>query len=145
MSEVRKMDERVRMWVMVGVSAIVLLGIALIIVLVEGFSTWTGLLFLTIVAIAVVAIALVIRSMREMRSGFPLQDERSMALSMKAGNRSFFVSMYLLLFMAMGFSVFEEEIVISNAELLFAVVAIMGTIHIILSTYYGRKGRVGKE
>ena len=146
MSEVSRMDERVRTWVMVGISAIVLLGIALMIVLVEGFNSWTGIVLLTVVAIALVAIALVIRAQREMRSGFPLQDERSTALSMKAGNRAFYVSMYLFLFMAFGFSALEEEdLVVSNAMLLFVVVAIMGTIHIILSTYYSRKGRVGKE
>ena len=137
------MDERVRTWVMVGISAIVLLGIALMIILVEGFNTWTGLMLLTIVALALVAIALVIRSQREMKSGFPLQDERLIAQSMRAGNRAFYVSMYLFLFMALGFIALEdEEVVVSNAELLFVVAAIMGTIHIILSTYYSRKGRV---
>ena len=128
---------------MVGVSAVVLLGVALLLVLTEGFNLWTGVVLVTLVAIAIVAIALALRSMREVRRGFPRQDERSLALSMKAGNRAFFVSMYLFLFMAMGFAVLEDqEVVVSNAELLFVVVAIMGTIHILLSTYYSRKGRV---
>jgi hypothetical protein len=32
-----------------------------------------------------------------------------------------------------------------NAELLFIAVAIMGSIHIVLSAYYNRKGRVPLE
>lgn len=139
------MDERTRMWVMVAVSGAVLLGVALMMVLVEGFDVWTGLMLLTLAAIALVAIALAMRTRAEAKSGFPLQDERSTALNMKAGNRSFYVSMYLVLFLALGFVVLEDEgAVLSNAELLFVVVAIMGTIHIILTTYYTRKGRVGQ-
>ncbi len=139
------MDERTRTWAMVAVSGAVLLGVALMMVLVEGFDVWTGLTLLTLVAIALVAIALAMRTRAEAKSGFPLQDERSTALTMKAGNRSFYVSMYLVLFLALGFVVLEDEgAVLSNAELLFVVVAIMGTIHIILTTYYTRKGRVGQ-
>lgn len=140
------MDERTRMWMMVGISAVAVLGTALMIVLVEGFNEWTAVMLLTIVALALVAIALVVRSRREMRSGFPLQDERSLALSMKAGNRAFYVSMYLVLFMAFGFSVLESDgATIPNAELLFVVVALMGSIHIVLSTYYNRKGKGSPE
>lgn len=140
------MDERTRMWVMVGISAIVLLGIALMIVLVEGLNAWTGVMLLTIVALALVALALAVRTMREVRSGFPLKDERSMALAMRAGNRAFYVSMYLFLFMAFGFIALEDEgIVLSNAELLFVMVALMGSIHIIFSVYYNRKGRGSPE
>lgn len=140
------MDERTRTWVMVGISAIVLLGIALMIVLVEGLNAWTGVMLLTIVALALVALALAVRTMREVRSGFPLKDERSMALAMRAGNRAFYVSMYLFLFMAFGFIALEDEgIVLSNAELLFVMVALMGSIHIIFSVYYNRKGRGSPE
>jgi len=140
------MDERTRMWVMVGISTVVLLAIALMITLTEGINVWSMVMLVAIVALALVAIAMVVKSQKEIRSGFPRQDERSTALSMKAGNRAFYVSMYLFLFMAFGFSALEEEdLVVSNAMLLFVVVAIMGTIHIILSTYYSRKGRVGKE
>jgi len=140
------MDERTRMWAMVGVSAVVLLGIALMIVLVEGLNAWTGVMLLTIVALALVALALAVRTMREMRSGLPLKDERSIALAMRAGNRAFYVSMYLFLFMAIGFTALEDEgVVLSNSELLFVIVALMGSIHIVLSTYYNRKGRVAPE
>jgi uncharacterized protein (DUF58 family) len=139
------MDERARMWVMVGISA-VLLAIALMITLNEGINAWSEIVLLTILAIALVAIALAAKSMREIRSGFPLQDERSMALSIRAGNRAFYVSMYIFLFMAMAFVVLEDRgVTFSNAELLFVIVGLMGSIHIIFSVYYNRKGRRSSE
>jgi Ca2+/Na+ antiporter len=140
------MDERTRMWVMVGISAVVLLGIAFMIALTEGISVWSMAMLVTIVALALVAIAMVFKSQRELKSGFPRQDERSIALSMRAGNRAFYVSMYLFLFMALGLmGLDDQDVVLSNAELMFIVVAIMGSIHIVLSAYYNRKGRVGQE
>jgi Ca2+/Na+ antiporter len=140
------MDERTRMWVMVGISAVVLLGIALMIALTEGISVWSMAMLVAIVALALVAIAMVVKSQREIKSGFPRQDERSIALSMRAGNRAFYVSMYLFLFMALGLmGLDDEEVMLSNAELMFIAVAIMGSIHIVLSAYYNHKGRVGQE
>jgi len=140
------MDERTRMWVMVGISAVVLLGIALMIALTEGINIWSMAMLVAIVALALVAIGMVVKSQREIRSGFPRQDERSIALSMRAGNRAFYVSMYLFLFMALGLmGLDDEEVMLSNAELLFIAVAIMGSIHIVLSAYYNRKGRVPLE
>jgi uncharacterized membrane protein len=137
------MDERTRTWVMVGISAVVLLAIALMIILIEGFNLWSVVMLVTIVALALVALALAARSLREMRSGLPLQDERSISLGMRAGNRAFYVSMYLILFMAVAFVALEDQqIAVSSSELLFVVVALMGSIHIIFSTYYNRKGRV---
>ena len=140
------MDERTRMWVMVGISAAVLLGIALMIALTEGINIWSMAMLVAIVALALVAIGMVVKSQREIKSGFPRQDERSIALSMRAGNRAFYVSMYLFLFMALGLmGLDDEEVMLSNAELLFIAVAIMGSIHIVLSAYYNRKGRVPLE
>lgn len=129
------------MWVMVAVSAVVLLAVALSIVLIAGLAIWSMLMLVTIVALALVALLLVARARGEMRTGLPSKDERTVLLSMRAGNRAFYVSMYLFLFMAMGFAVLEDHgVVVSNAELLFVAVAIMGSIHIILSAYYNRKG-----
>ncbi|MDD1746603.1 MAG: hypothetical protein LUQ16_02460 [Methanomassiliicoccales archaeon] len=140
------MDEMTRRWVMVGITTVVLLAIALIITLTEGINVWSMLMLVAIVALALVAIAMVVKSQREIKSGFPKQDERSIALSMRAGNKAFYVSMYLFLFMGLGLmSLDDQEMLISNAELLLLAVAIMGSIHIVLSAYYNRKGRVGQE
>ena len=144
------MDERTRMLVMVCVSAAILLAVALMISLIEGINLWSNpwsmVVLVVIVALAVVALFMAVRSLREMRSGFPLQDERSMALSMRAGNRAFYVSLYLLLLMGFAFAVLEDQgLIVSNAELLFVVVALMGSIHIIFSAYYNRKGKGLRE
>ena len=100
--------QRARMWMMVGLSAAIL-AMALLITLVGRIDAWSGIVLVIILAIAVVAIALAVRSMREIRSGFPLQDERSLALSMRAGNRAFYVSMYLVMFIAIAFAVLEDQ------------------------------------
>jgi uncharacterized membrane protein YhaH (DUF805 family) len=146
MKEVINMDERTRMWVMVGISAIVLLGIALAIILIAGIDIWSMAMFVIIIALAAIALFMAARNRREIRSGFPLKDERTILLGMRAGNRAFYVSMYLVLFMAFAFAAFEDQgVVISNAELLFVLVALMGSVHIVLTAYYNRKGRGSSE
>lgn len=136
------MDERTRMWVMVGISAMVLLAIAVVIILIGGLDLWTMMMLVIIVALATVALLMAARARKEIRSGFPLKDERTILLGMRAGNRAFYVSMYLFLFMAFAFAALEDQgVVVSNAELLFVIVALMGSVHIILTTYYNRKGR----
>lgn len=136
------MNEMTRMWVMVGVSAAILTAVALMIVLLEGITFWSIMMIVPIVALVLIAIALALRSQKELKSGLPLQDERSMMLSMRAGYKSFYISMYLFLFMAIGFIALEDRgLEIPLSELMFAIVAIMGSIHIILSIYYSRKGR----
>jgi len=140
------MDERTRMWVMVGISAIVLVGIALAIILIAGIDIWSMAMFVIIIALAAIALFMAARNRREIRSGFPLKDERTILLGMRAGNRAFYVSMYLVLFMAFAFAAFEDQgVVISNAELLFVLVALMGSVHIVLTAYYNRKGRGSSE
>jgi len=140
------MDERTRVRVMVGISAVILLASLLLIVLIEGIDIWSIAMFAIVLMLAVIALYIIARKRREMRSGFPLQDERSISLSMRAGNKAFYVSMYLFLFMAVAFVALEDRgVTFSNAEMLFVVVALMGSIHIVLSTYYSRKGRGSSE
>jgi len=135
------MNEVVRVRVMLGVSAVVLLASGFFLVLVEGVNVWTITMFLTLVAIALVAVVLVMRALRDLRSGLPIQDERSRAQSARAGHHAFYVSMYLTLALAVVFILLEDrDVTLPNAELLFIVVAMMGTTHIIISTYLARKG-----
>jgi hypothetical protein len=146
MKGVRNMDERTRMWVMVGISAIVLLTIGLAIILIAGVDLWSMVMFMIIIALAAIALFMAARNRREMRSGFPLKDERTILLGMRAGNRAFYVSMYLFLFMAFAFAALEDQgMAVSNAELLFVLVALMGSVHIVLTAYYNRKGRGSSE
>jgi len=131
---------------MVSVSAMILLAVALIIILIAGVDVWSMAMLATIVALAAVALLLAARARKELRSGYPLKDERTVLLGLRAGNRAFYVSMYLFLFLALAFAALEDQgASISNAELLFVLVAIMGSIHIVLSAYYGRKGRGSSE
>lgn len=128
---------------MVAIAAIVLLASGLFVLLAEGVSLWSMVMFLTVVAIAVVALVLAARVLRDLRSGIPVQDERSRALNAKAGYYSFYLSMYLMLALGVVFILLEDrDITLPNSELLFIVVVIMGSIHIALSTYFTpRRGR----
>jgi len=136
------MNEMARVRLMLGISAIVLLASGLFLVLVEGLNLWSMAMFLTLVAIALVAVVLVMRALRDLKSGYPIQDERSRALSARAGHYTFYVSMYATLALAVIFILLEDrDITLPNAELLFIVVAMMGSIHIVISTYLSRKGK----
>ncbi|MDD1767533.1 MAG: DUF2178 domain-containing protein [Methanomassiliicoccales archaeon] len=137
------MDEKMRIWLMIGIYAVVLLGVVVMIAFMEGITVWSGLMLVIIVMIEIVAIWLAVRSIRDLRKGLPLKDEMSVAVNMRAGYRAFCVSIYLFLLLAVGFIVLEDQgVAFSNAELLFILVAIMGSIHIAFITYYNRKGRV---
>lgn len=137
------MNEVTRVRVMMAIAAIVLLASGLFVLLAEGVNLWSMVMFLTVVAIAVVALVLVARVLRDLRSGIPLQDERSKALNARVGYYSFYLSMYLTLALAVAFTVLEDrDMTVPNSELLFIVVVIMGSIHIVLSTYFTpRRGR----
>lgn len=103
---------------------------------------WSGLVLATVVAIALVALLLALRAMRELRSGMPLDDERSRAMKSRAGYYAFHISMYATLALGFVFVLFEDEgMTLPNSELLFILVALMGSIQIVLMTYLNRRGR----
>ena len=103
---------------------------------------WSALVLATVVAIALVALLLALRAMRELRSGMPLDDERSRAMKARAGYYAFYVSMYTTLALAFVFVLFEDEgLALPNSELLFILVALMGSVQIVLMTYLNRRGR----
>jgi len=144
--ERKDMEEKAKIWMMAGVSTLVLLVGAMMIVLTDGANAWPIIAFLVVAILAVVALFIVSRAMKDVRSGIPLQDERSRALRGRASHFSFYVSLYLVLALAVVFIALEDRgIQISNSELLFAVVVIMGSIHIAFSTYYNRKGMKALE
>jgi hypothetical protein len=103
---------------------------------------WSGLVLGTVVAIALVALFLAVRAVRELRSGMPLDDERSMALKARAGYYASYINMYATLGLGFLFAAFEDEgVSIPNSELLFILVALMGSVQIVLMTYLNRRGR----
>jgi uncharacterized membrane protein len=136
------MDERTRIWIMVGISAVVLLAAAFLIVVVEGASLWSLVSLSIIMAIVLLALFFVVRTLREMKTGVPLEDERSRYLSLRAGYRAFYVCMYLVLALAFVTMALEDhDVVLSTSEMLFVVTAMMGSIHLAFSAYYNRKGK----
>ena len=140
------MDERTRVWVMMSIAAVVLLAAALFIGIVEGFSEWALVSMTIIAAIVLLALFFVIKTVRELRTGLPLEDERSRYLSMRAGHRAFYVSMYTILGLAFVTMLLEGyDVVLSAPEILFVVVALMGSLHLAFSAYYSRKGKASIE
>lgn len=105
-------------------------------------TIWPVMMFVTVVALALVALVLVIRALRDMRGGLPLKDERSRALNTKAGYYALYTSAYTTLALGVIFILLEDrDITLPNSELLFIVVAIMGSMHIAFRTYLNRRGR----
>jgi hypothetical protein len=140
------MDERRRVWIMIGISAVVRLTAALLVIVLEGFNAWSLLSLLIIVTIVLLALFFVMRALKDLRSGFPLEDERSRYLNLRAGYRAFYTSMYAVLALAFVTLALEDhDIVLSTPEVLFVVVALMGSIHLAFSGYYNRKGKVSIE
>lgn len=136
------MNEMMKVRLMMAILALVMVTTGLFVVQAESFNVWSIVVLLTVVAIALVAIVLVLRTLREVRSGLPLQDERSKAMNARAGYYAFYLSVYFVLGLAMAFSILEEhDIALSNSILLFVVVIVMGTSHIAISTYLNWKGR----
>jgi uncharacterized membrane protein len=140
------MDERTRIWLMMGISAVVLLACALAIVLFEGINAWTLISFAILVIVVIFALYFVTGARRTLRSGYPIEDERSRYLGMRAGYRAFYVSMYLVLALAFVVMLLEDRgVTLSCNEMLFVVTAMMGSIYLAFSAYYNRKGKVSIE
>lgn len=105
-------------------------------------SMWSVAVLATVVALALVALMLVARMLRDIRDGVPLKDERTRSLNARAGSYAFFLSGYSTLALGFVFVLLEDRgITLPNSELLFIVVAMMGTIHIAFRTYLDRSGR----
>ena len=136
------MMERQRMWIMVGIAVAVLAGAGLALLLIEGVNTWTLTSFAVLATVAILALVLVARTAKELRSGYPLEDERSRFMNMRAGYYAFYVSMYSVLGLAFVMTLLEDEgIVLANGELLFLVIVLMGSVHIVLSLYFKLRGK----
>ncbi|HIH02012.1 TPA: hypothetical protein HA259_08115 [Thermoplasmata archaeon] len=140
------MDERTRVWVMMSIATAVLLAAALFIGIVEELSEWALVSMTIIAAIVLLALFFVIRTLRELRTGLPLEDERSRYLSLRAGYRAFYVSMYTVLGLAFVTMLLEGyDVVLSAPEILFVVVAMMGSLHLAFSAYYNTRGKASIE
>ena len=140
------MTEKQRMWIMVGIAVTVLVAAGLALLILEGVNAWTLTSFAVLAIIAGLALVLVARTAKELRSGYPLQDERSRYMNMRAGYYAFYVSMYSVLALAFAMTLLEDEgVSLPNGELLFLVIVLMGSVHIALSLYFKLRGKASPE
>ena len=134
--------ERQRMWIMAGIAVAVLAAAGLGLLLLEGVNTFTLISVAVLATIVVIALALVAWTAKELRSGYPLEDERSRLMNMRAGYYAFYVTMYSVLALAFVMMMLEDEgVVLANGELLFLVIVLMGSVHIALSLYFKLRGK----
>jgi len=139
------MDEKKRFRRFVAVVAAVLVFGAVFVVWsgAVGTDNWATIMSAVILAsMALVAIVVVRKGLRDVKSGFPRDDERSRAIKMRAGYIAFYVSIYLLLAMGFVHAILEDNQVSSppTSEWLMIYVAAMGSIFLAVNAYLNRKG-----
>ncbi|MBW2990081.1 DUF2178 domain-containing protein [Candidatus Woesearchaeota archaeon] len=92
-----------------------------------------------VIALIILAFAIIVysRGSRDMKKGFPLQDERSRRVLEKASSKAFYVSLYLLL--AVGF--LSDDIIrfrdVSQATSL--AIGVMAILFAVFWAYYNKK------
>ncbi len=98
---------------------------------------WGGIIGILIAVIIVTfAVIVVRRGNRDMRKGYPVQDERSKKVLEKASSRAFYVSLYILL--AIGF--LSNKIRFRDISQATSVaVGIMALLFLIFWIYYNKK------
>lgn len=124
---------------------VVLLGVLIFIVNLSAGqidNAWVIVSAMIVVSIGVVAIISIRKSMKDLKSGYPMDDEMSKAIKMRAGYLAFFISLYFLFAMSFVHSIFDDSMVaqMPTSEWLMIYVAAMGTIFLATHTYYKRKG-----
>lgn len=139
------MDENKRFRRFVAIVAAVLVFGAVFVVWsgAVGADNWATVMSAVIlVTMAIIAIVVVRKGMRELKSGFPKDDERSRAIKMRAGYIAFYASLYFLLAMGFVHSGLENNEISSvpTSEWLMIYVAVMGSIFLAVNAYLSRKG-----
>jgi hypothetical protein len=142
------MNEEARFWRFVGIVVTVLvLGALFVIVSVNAsIDHWATLMSAAIlVSMAVIALIVARKKMKELRDGIPSEDERSRAIRMRAGYLAFYISLYFILGMSFVHGILEDNQVSSlpTSEWLMIYVAAMGSIFLVLNVYFARKGVPG--
>jgi cytochrome c biogenesis factor len=138
------MDERKRLRAFVVlVTAVVVIG-SLIAIQVISFEADTWATFVAAVILATIALVAVIvtrRQLRDLKAGFPKDDEMSRAIKMRAGYVSFWVSMYFCMVLGWIFGIFVDESAkgfLTMGEMMFVLAGIMGILYIVIWTAVSR-------
>ena len=139
------MEGKARFWAFIVVIVAVLAGGVLYAVATMNAGVdvgWTLVTAAILISMALVAIAVVRKERRELRSGFPKDDERSRAIRMRAGYLAFFISLYFLLGMGFVQGILEDRAIRSlpTSEWAMIYVAVLGLIFLAVHTYLNRKG-----
>jgi membrane protease YdiL (CAAX protease family) len=139
------MDDKRKLQRFVGIIAVILVAGSFFVIGYAngGTDNWATLVSLAIVvSLAVIALIVARIKQKELKSGFPSEDERSRANRMRAGYLAFYISMFFLLGMGFVHSIFEDDQLISlpTSEWLMIYVAVMGSIFLVLNAYISRKG-----
>ena len=145
MQERENMDEKARFRRFVGIVITVLVVGALFVIVFANASVdnWATLMSAAIlVTMAAIAIIVARKKMKELKNGIPSEDERSIAIRMRAGYLAFYISLYFVLGMSFIHAILEDNQVSSlpTSEWLMIYVAAMGSIFLVLNAYLSRKG-----
>ena len=131
-----------RVFVSVIVAVLIIGAVVVTVFLSNEGDNWATIASLIIlVLIAIVAIITIRKALKESKSGFPKDDERSLSIKMRAGYFAFYISMYFVLGMGFVYAAFEDNQILTlpTAELLMIIVAIMGFIFLVLNSYFNKK------
>lgn len=139
------MEDKARFWAFVVVIVAVLAaGLLYLVVTVSAGADmpWTLVTAVILISMAVVAIAVLTKERKELKSGFPKHDERSRAIRMRAGYLAFFAGLYFLLGMGFLQGILEDEHIVSipTSEWAMVYVAILGSFFLAIHAYLNRKG-----
>jgi hypothetical protein len=142
------MDEKARFRRFVGIVIVVLVVGALFVIAFanSNVDNWATLMSSAIlVTLVAIAIFVALKKRKELKSGIPSEDERSIAIRMRAGYLAFYISLYFLFGMSFFHAILEDNQVSSLpiSEWLMIYVAAMGSIFLVLNTYLSRKGVPG--
>ncbi len=139
------MEDKARFWAFVVVIVAVLAGGLLYTVATVSAGAdvqWTLVTAVILITMALVAIAVLTKERKELKSGFPKDDERSRAIRMRAGYLAFFAGLYFLLGMGFFQGVLEDQQIVSipTSEWAMIYVAILGSFFLVIHAYLNRKG-----
>jgi hypothetical protein len=129
-------------WIWAGVVVIISFTLLMMVLFAVWMEPWTTLTMATLTLLVIAMVVVFAKLNKDKREGFPSQDEMTRSLSMRAGYYSYYVSLYAILGMAILLLTLEDDAIeLSISELLFIVVALMGSFNIIFNIYYKNKGK----
>lgn len=132
------MDERKRFQAFVGILIVVIavggaFGVGAVVADGDAWAIVASIAIL--VALALVAVIVTRKRLKDMESGFPSEDERSAAVKMRIGYISFWVSVYFCFALGWIINLFVEDTsteFLSLEDLMFVVAGVMCLIFIVI-------------